>query len=574
MAKLNAGNNSQTLLDGAITDTDTSMTVLDGSIFPDTPFAVTIEDEIIYVFAKSGNIFSSLLRGQEGTAAAAHAKGVSVENRMTAGMYNALATQEEVDEHKADDTKHITSTERTIWNNKLDASAYTAADVLAKVKTVDGDGSGLDADLLDGAHAGNGPNNVLKLDSGGFVPLPNIPGTLTGKSADMVDGKHFSDIQNDAQAKVDTHANLTNNPHSVTKSQVGLGSVSNYGLATQAEAEAGTSSAKYMTPLRTKQAIDALQAVKSVAGKTGTVTLTKGDVGLSNVDNTSDMDKPISTATQTALANKVDNSRVLTDVPANAKFTDTTYSEITTAEIDAGTSSTRRTISGRRIKYIIDQVSTMISTAIGLLTKSDIGLGNVDNVQQATKVEFNTHNTDTTRHITSEERTKWNTVDNKVDNSRVLTDVPSGAKFTDTITTINGKTGAITKADIVALGIPAQDTIYNHPSTHPASMITESTSRRFVSDAEKSTWNSKAEISDIPTKVSQLENDKNYVTQAELGDAGLGDMTKGVYDANNNGKVDIAEVAETVVGNEIQLGGRFKLVYNDIEDSLDFEVLA
>jgi len=60
-----------------------------------------------------------------------------------------------------------------------------------------------------------------------------------------------------AQAKVDAHANLTNNPHSVTKSQVGLGSVSNYGLATQAEAEAGTSSAKYMTPLRTKQAIDA-----------------------------------------------------------------------------------------------------------------------------------------------------------------------------------------------------------------------------------------------------------------------------------------------------------------------------
>jgi hypothetical protein len=314
--------------------------------------------------------------------------------------------------------------------------------------------------------------------------------------------------------------------------------------------------------------------VQSVAGKTGVITLSKNDVGLNNVDNTSDLNKPISNATQTALNNKVDNSRVLTDVPAGAKFTDTTYSEITTAEIDAGTSSTRRAISGRRIKYIIDQVSTMISTAIGLLTKSDIGLGNVDNVQQATKVEFNTHNTDTTRHITSEERTKWNTVDNKVDNSKVLTDVPSGAKFTDTVTTINGKTGAISKADIVALGIPAQDTIYNHPSTHPASMITESTSRRFVSDAEKSTWNSKAEISDIPTKVSQLENDKNYVTQSDLGNAGYGDMIKGVYDTNNNGKVDIAEVAETVVGNEIQLGGRFKLVYNDIEDSLDFEVLA
>lgn len=41
--------------------------------------------------------------------------------------------------------------------------------------------------------------------------------------------------------------------------------------------------------------------VTSVAGKTGAVTLVKGDVGLGNVDNTSDANKPISTATQAAL---------------------------------------------------------------------------------------------------------------------------------------------------------------------------------------------------------------------------------------------------------------------------------
>lgn len=41
--------------------------------------------------------------------------------------------------------------------------------------------------------------------------------------------------------------------------------------------------------------------VQSVAGKTGAVTLTKSDVGLGNVDNTTDANKPISTATQTAL---------------------------------------------------------------------------------------------------------------------------------------------------------------------------------------------------------------------------------------------------------------------------------
>lgn len=44
--------------------------------------------------------------------------------------------------------------------------------------------------------------------------------------------------------------------------------------------------------------------VTSVAGKIGAVTLVKGDVGLANVDNTSDLSKPISTATQTALDSK------------------------------------------------------------------------------------------------------------------------------------------------------------------------------------------------------------------------------------------------------------------------------
>lgn len=51
-------------------------------------------------------------------------------------------------------------------------------------------------------------------------------------------------------------------------------------------------------------------AVVSVAGKTGIVLLDKNDVGLSNVDNTSDTNKPISTATQTALNAKASNDLV------------------------------------------------------------------------------------------------------------------------------------------------------------------------------------------------------------------------------------------------------------------------
>lgn len=47
-------------------------------------------------------------------------------------------------------------------------------------------------------------------------------------------------------------------------------------------------------------------AVTSVAGRSGAVVLAKSDVGLSNVDNTSDLNKPVSTATQSALDDKAD----------------------------------------------------------------------------------------------------------------------------------------------------------------------------------------------------------------------------------------------------------------------------
>lgn len=73
----------------------------------------------------------------------------------------------------------------------------------------------------------------------------------------------------------------------------------------------GLSTEDYTTAEKNKLAgIDTgaqVNTVTSVAGKTGAVSLVKADVGLSNVDNTSDLNKPISTATQTALNTKQDN---------------------------------------------------------------------------------------------------------------------------------------------------------------------------------------------------------------------------------------------------------------------------
>lgn len=65
--------------------------------------------------------------------------------------------------------------------------------------------------------------------------------------------------------EVATHVAATNNPHQVTKAQVGLGNVDNV------KQYSSTNPPPY--------------PVTSVAGRTGAVTLAKGDVGLGNVDN-------------------------------------------------------------------------------------------------------------------------------------------------------------------------------------------------------------------------------------------------------------------------------------------------
>ena len=69
------------------------------------------------------------------------------------------------------------------------------------------------------------------------------------------------------------------------------------------------------------------------------VEITKTDVGLGNVDNTSDADKPISTATQAALDDKVPTSRTVNghELSVNATLTgsDIPVSESDSTKVDA-----------------------------------------------------------------------------------------------------------------------------------------------------------------------------------------------------------------------------------------------
>lgn len=146
-------------------------------------------------------------------------------------------------------------------------------------------------------------NKVLTSSTVTSSELANVSGT-TAPIQGQIDSE---------KEKIDDHIADVANPHQVTKNQVGLGNVDN------------TSDANKPISTATQNALDlkynasnpngfvdasgaaAAAPVQSVAGRTGNVVLDKIDVGLSNVNNTSDLDKPISTATQTALNAKQDS---------------------------------------------------------------------------------------------------------------------------------------------------------------------------------------------------------------------------------------------------------------------------
>jgi hypothetical protein len=109
----------------------------------------------------------------------------------------------------------------------------------------------------------------------------------------------------------------------------------------------------------------ALKAPINAPTFTGTVSgITKTMVGLGNVDNTSDANKPVSSATQTALDAKASNTAL------QDHENDTTNIH---GIADTSALATKTYADGA------------VSTAVSALTKSSVGLGNVDNTSDVNK---------------------------------------------------------------------------------------------------------------------------------------------------------------------------------------------
>lgn len=129
--------------------------------------------------------------------------------------------------------------------------------------------------------------------------------------------------------------------------------------------------------------------VSSVAGKTGDVLLVKADVGLSDVDNTPDSSKPVSTAQQTALNLKA-SSASPTFTGTVVLPTNTSVGTVTSTQISylSGVTSNIQgqinSLSGSSGAYAPINNPTFTGTVNGI-TKAMVGLGNVDNTSDISK---------------------------------------------------------------------------------------------------------------------------------------------------------------------------------------------
>lgn len=322
----------------------------------------------------------------------------------------------------------------------------------------------------------NNPHTVTKVQVG----LGNVDNFTTATQAQAEAGSANDRFMTPVRVRqaiaiqvgnsLDNHIDNKSNPHSVTKAQVGLGSVDNFATATQAQAVAATLNDRFMTPLRTKQAIDVIagNALNThIADTSNPHQTTKAQVGLGYVDNyptasTAEglagvaTDRFMTPATSTTLITRLAAESLLTHTSnANNPHAVTkaqvglsnvqNYAVASVAEATTGTANNRY-MTPQRVKEAIDvlagaQINAHISDTSNphQVTKAQVALGAVQNFGVATEAEA-VDGTATDKYMTPQR-------------TRQLIDAVSGVALTNHV---NNKSNphTVTKAQVGLGNIP------------------------------------------------------------------------------------------------------------------------
>lgn len=196
------------------------------------------------------------------------------------------------------------------------------------------------------------------------------------------------------------HSALKNNPHDVTAEQVGLGQVPDWTSATQAEAEVGSLNNRFMTPIRTKQAIDAQIPIEDRERWDSSASVQYVEESISNLDIPDH--------------EPYDNHLSSTDNPHNV-----TKSQVGLGNVPNYPMSTQSIAEeGIQSEYLMSPVSTKQAIEA-----------------QVPVNDFTSHMEDSDVHVSPEDRSNWDSkaTQTDIDNTLASMDMPNKANFEQAI---------------------------------------------------------------------------------------------------------------------------------------------
>ena len=360
-------------------------------------FAATIAANAVTV-GKMQQIATASFLGRV-TAATGNVEVLTASQVKTAlGLTKADVGLSNVD-NTSDAAKPVSTAQQTALDLKLNSSVYTAADVLAKLITVDGSTSGLDADLLDGQNGSYYSDLANATGNLAAARLPAFSGDISTSAGSTVTAIGANKVTLAMQAQITTNSFLgritaaTGNVEVLSAANVktilSIGNVENTALSTWAGSGNIATVGTITSGTWNGTAIASANIAAALTGKTyNGLTLTAAAVGFTISGGTTSKTLTVALDASVSGTNTGDQTITLTgDVTGSGtgSFAATIAANAVTlakmAQVATATFLGRTTAATGNVEALtVAQAKTLLA-----LAKVDVGLGNVDNTSDVNK---------------------------------------------------------------------------------------------------------------------------------------------------------------------------------------------